>query len=335
PDVKPLQRSTAHSLHAPTPFHTTYDAAGSLVAEYSTIVASTNDAKVAYLTNDHLGSPRINTDANGAVTARHDYHPFGEEISVSQRTAGLGYAEDTIRKQFTGYERDNETELDFAQARMYAKTLGRFTTTDPLYFQREMIVDPQRFNLYIYTRNAPLKWVDPLGEKVRVVQGSSLSELYELVGGQDNFDRYFQVGEDGMVTVKDGVDISKANQGIQFLNQLIGRDQTFLIYLGADADAVAKSFAGTTNPDGSLNEKGKRIRTRFQKNGFFVGTQGRPNSEQPSNDVFTVLAINPATLNYVQTGVGDSGVEADVLQRGGRPARETGKPLNSRTSGKS
>ncbi|MFN6964363.1 MAG: GNAT family N-acetyltransferase [Pyrinomonadaceae bacterium] len=27
PDVKPLQRSTAHSLHAPTPFHTTYDLA--------------------------------------------------------------------------------------------------------------------------------------------------------------------------------------------------------------------------------------------------------------------------------------------------------------------
>ncbi|MGD9588458.1 MAG: hypothetical protein AB7Q37_04750 [Pyrinomonadaceae bacterium] len=61
-----------------------YDAAGKLVAEYSTIVASTNDAKVAYLTNDHLGSPRINIDKNGKVTARHDYHPFGEETLTSQ-----------------------------------------------------------------------------------------------------------------------------------------------------------------------------------------------------------------------------------------------------------
>jgi len=46
-----------------------YDAAGKLIAEYSTIVASTQDAKVAYLTTDHLGSPRINTDANGATAS--------------------------------------------------------------------------------------------------------------------------------------------------------------------------------------------------------------------------------------------------------------------------
>ncbi|MCV5232188.1 hypothetical protein OFC56_34040, partial [Escherichia coli] len=75
-----------------------YDAGGKLVAEYSTQVASAQDAKVAYLTADHLGSPRINTDANGAVTSRHDYHPFGEEIgtlaslsgSPQPRTAALG-----------------------------------------------------------------------------------------------------------------------------------------------------------------------------------------------------------------------------------------------------
>lgn len=69
-----------------------YDAAGKLVAEYSTIVAPASEAKVAYLTNDHLGSPRNNTDANGAVTARHDYHPFGEEILTAQRTTALNYA---------------------------------------------------------------------------------------------------------------------------------------------------------------------------------------------------------------------------------------------------
>src|SRR5690606_24957852 len=96
-----------------------YDAGGKSIAEYSTIVASPQDAKVAYLTNDHLGSPRINTDQFGAVIARHDYHPFGEEIFSADRSTALGYTADTIRKQFTGYERDAETDLDFAQARMY------------------------------------------------------------------------------------------------------------------------------------------------------------------------------------------------------------------------
>ena len=97
-----------------------YDASGKLVAEYSTNVVPVQDAKVNYLTSDHLGSPRINTDQNGAVIARHDYHPFGEEIFTAQRTAELNYSADSVRKQFTGYERDPETDLDFAQARMYA-----------------------------------------------------------------------------------------------------------------------------------------------------------------------------------------------------------------------
>jgi hypothetical protein len=56
-----------------------YDTSGKLAAEYSTIV-ETQNPKVSYLTADHLGSPRINTDQNGAVTARHDNQPFGEEI---------------------------------------------------------------------------------------------------------------------------------------------------------------------------------------------------------------------------------------------------------------
>ncbi|KXJ99213.1 MAG: hypothetical protein UZ17_ACD001002474 [Acidobacteria bacterium OLB17] len=40
---------------------------GELAAECSTIVEAAQDAKVSYLTNDHLGSPRINTDASAAA----------------------------------------------------------------------------------------------------------------------------------------------------------------------------------------------------------------------------------------------------------------------------
>lgn len=139
-----------------------YDASGKLVAEYSTIVASTNDAKVAYLTNDHLGSPRINTDANGAVTARHDYHPFGEEITTSQRSAHIEYAGDSIRKQFTGYERDSETSLDYAKARMFGSGFGRFTSPDPL-LSSGRVENPQTWNRYAYVLNNPLLFSDPLG----------------------------------------------------------------------------------------------------------------------------------------------------------------------------
>ncbi len=155
---------TANVLTEETIF--VYDAASKLVAEYSTVVASGENAKIAYLTNDHLGSPRINTDAIGNVIARHDYHPFGEEITfavASQRTSVLGYTGDTIRNQFTGYERDDETGLDFAQARMYSKGLGRFTTTDPL-LASATASDSQSWNRFSYVLNNPLKFIDPTGK---------------------------------------------------------------------------------------------------------------------------------------------------------------------------
>jgi hypothetical protein len=73
-------------------------------------------ANVIYTTEDHLGSSRINTDKTGAVISRHDYMPFGEKITsvtTSQRTSAGGYAADTVRKQFTEYENDVESALDF------------------------------------------------------------------------------------------------------------------------------------------------------------------------------------------------------------------------------
>jgi hypothetical protein len=53
---------------------------------------------------------------------RHDYAPFGEELSagIGIRSAALGYGPDSTRQKFTGHERDNEMGLDFAQARYFS-----------------------------------------------------------------------------------------------------------------------------------------------------------------------------------------------------------------------
>ena len=133
-----------------------YDAGGKMVAEYSTNPVPASEAKVNYPTSDHLGSPRINTDANGAVIARHDYLPFGEEISRA------GYGADNLRQKFTSYERDIETDLDFAEARYYNNNHGRFTAVDPLMASGDP-ANPQTFNRYIYVRNNPLILTDPTG----------------------------------------------------------------------------------------------------------------------------------------------------------------------------
>jgi RHS repeat-associated protein len=61
-----------------------------------------------------------------------------------------------------------ETGLDYFGARYLSSAQGRFTSPDPLYFQKEMIADPQRFNGYAYGRNNPLTFMDPTGEAIQL-----------------------------------------------------------------------------------------------------------------------------------------------------------------------
>jgi len=137
-----------------------YNASGQLVAEYSTEISQT--PKVSYTTADHLGSPRILTDENGATISRRDFHPFGEETFTPERTQALGYQPDDVRQKYTTYERDAETNLDFAQARMYVSSLGRFSRPDPLLGSAK-VGSPASWNRYSYAFNNPILFTDPMG----------------------------------------------------------------------------------------------------------------------------------------------------------------------------
>src|SRR5439155_19699467 len=140
-----------------------YDARGKLASEYGS--TTTPSCTSCYLTPDPLGSTRLITDASGAVTARSDYLPFGEEVPADRdgrSTVTCGGAScfneqgRSVAQKFTGKERDAETGLDYFGARYLSSTQGRFTSPDPLFFQKEMLEDPQRWNLYSYVRNNPL-----------------------------------------------------------------------------------------------------------------------------------------------------------------------------------
>jgi RHS repeat-associated protein len=150
-----------------------YDAAGRLAAEYG---GPTNPLSgTTYLTDDHLGSRRLVTNAGGAPVNRYDYAPFGEELTqgIDGRTSTLLYPNtstnayptvtpDGTSQKFTSKERDAETGLDYFGARYMSSAQGRFTSPDvPLLDQRED--DPQSWNLYSYGRNNPLRYTDPTG----------------------------------------------------------------------------------------------------------------------------------------------------------------------------
>jgi RHS repeat-associated protein len=141
-----------------------YDATGRLVAEYSTRLAVS--PSTSYLTSDNLGSPRVITDSNGNVVSRRDFMPFGEELlaGTANRTEAdkFGSGNDGLRKRFTGYEKDTETGLDFAEARYYDNRYGRFTAIDPLLASGKS-AEPQSFNRYVYVMNNPVTLTDPTG----------------------------------------------------------------------------------------------------------------------------------------------------------------------------
>ena len=142
-----------------------YDASGQLAAEYSATVVSTETARVSYLTTDHLGSPRIITDQNGKVTSRKDFTAFGEDVISLQRTSGSdgnGYDPPRVRQDYTSYQKEEESNLEYAQTRYYNTAHGRFTSVDPL-TESGTIRNPQTFNRYTYVINSPYKFVDPLG----------------------------------------------------------------------------------------------------------------------------------------------------------------------------
>ncbi|MBK8812746.1 MAG: RHS repeat protein [Acidobacteria bacterium] len=140
--------------------------AGKLVAEYSDTQVPVPNKTTRYLTEDHLGTPRVITDSEGNVISRRDFLPFGEEITpdIGSRASVAAYqpANDNVKQKFTGYQKDDEAGLDFAEARMYENRHGRFTAVDPLLASGKS-ANPQTFNRFVYCVNSPLGCVDPTG----------------------------------------------------------------------------------------------------------------------------------------------------------------------------
>ena len=89
-----------------------------------------------YYHTDAIGSVRMTTDATGAVVARYDYAPFGEEWPQQPPTPNPDV------RQYAGKERDAETGLDYL-ACYYRSSSGRFTTVDPALNIEAALTDPQ------------------------------------------------------------------------------------------------------------------------------------------------------------------------------------------------
>ncbi len=141
-----------------------YDAFGNEAAEY----IGKNDPSACgtptcFVVEDHLGSTRLLTDANGSSSvSRYDYQPFGQAIpeGYGGRTTAMGYqsAADDVSPKFTGQDRDAETVSDdWFQVRYMDAAQGRFQSVDPGNAGANL-GDPQSWNGYSYVGTNPLSY---------------------------------------------------------------------------------------------------------------------------------------------------------------------------------
>ncbi len=107
----------------------------------------TQSSGTVAMLRDALGSTIGLVNAGGAIATSYGYEPFGA-------TAASGAASSDSHR-FTGREQD-PTGLYYLRNRYYNPMLGRFLSPDPIGIAGGI-------NLYAYTFDDPMNWVDPLG----------------------------------------------------------------------------------------------------------------------------------------------------------------------------
>jgi len=115
---------------------------------FATVTPGTPE-NVIYRHMDHL-SGRLETNASGGTTRTFGHYPFGE----------TWYENGSNKRKFTTYERDDESQLDYANYRYYMPRLGRFLTPDPVSGD---IGTPQSMGRYAYVSGDPVALSDPSG----------------------------------------------------------------------------------------------------------------------------------------------------------------------------
>ena len=113
------------------------------------VSTSTATAGLYYIHNDHLGTPKLLTDAEQNIVWEIHTTPFGE---VHQEIAN-GIAN---IKAFPGQYRDSETGLSYNYYRDYDPSIGRYVQSDPIGFAGGL-------NTYGYVGGNPISYVDPNG----------------------------------------------------------------------------------------------------------------------------------------------------------------------------
>nr|WP_285860118.1 MULTISPECIES: RHS repeat-associated core domain-containing protein [Paenibacillus] len=118
------------------------------------------DKDYYYLYNGHGDVIQI-VDTSGNIVNSYEYDEWG---NITNQTEGIANS-----FKYAGEIYDEETGLYYLRARYYDPSMGRFISEDSYEGQ---ITNPLSLNLYTYTHNNPLKYIDPSGHKVWLIHGT-------------------------------------------------------------------------------------------------------------------------------------------------------------------
>ncbi|MBZ5520893.1 MAG: Ig-like domain-containing protein [Acidobacteriia bacterium] len=111
------------------------------------IFSRTDSSGASTQLKDALGSTIALADAGGSITAAYTYDPYGGSLAAGLSGSNVF--------QYTGRENEGNGLYSY-RARYYNPAFQRFLSPDPMGYQ----YDP---NPYIYAKNNPLSFIDPLG----------------------------------------------------------------------------------------------------------------------------------------------------------------------------
>ncbi|HEY3437350.1 MAG TPA: SpvB/TcaC N-terminal domain-containing protein [Actinotalea sp.] len=187
-DVDPVRRFERYSFEG-VEIQRDHDGGGAVQAEHRTVHVLDDTGLVALIETDtspgavsppltryqsinHLGSTSLETDSAAAVISYEEFHPFG---TTAYQAVDKAIAAAAKRFRYTGMERDDESGLEYHQARYYVPWLGRWTSPD-------LHADQLDGNRYAYVKNNPTANRDSNGKYEEPVHGAATYRLALAAG---------------------------------------------------------------------------------------------------------------------------------------------------------
>lgn len=186
--VDPVRRFERYSFEG-VEIQRDHDGAGAITAQHTTVHVFDDTGLIAlveadsmpgvgapplvrYQSINHLGSTSLETDSAAAIISYEEFHPFG---TTAYQAVTKSLAAAAKRFRYTGMERDDESGLEYHQARYYAPWLGRWTSPD-------LHADQFDGNRYAYVKNNPVANRDRNGQYEEPVHGAATYRLALAAG---------------------------------------------------------------------------------------------------------------------------------------------------------